>query len=99
MIYIVFILDGKQVAIVQSSSAAEAKYDEDFQCEEDETELVEELLKFGIYGKQKTLDGIVETTKKSLSETKYRVQNLQNSFRDEQNEGIRITLLAETTLT
>ena len=46
---------------------AEAKYHEYFQCERDETELVKKLVKFGIYGKQKTLDGIIEAKKKILT--------------------------------
>jgi hypothetical protein len=43
------------------------EYDEDFLCEE---ELVQELLKFNIYGEQTTLDdGIVEAAEKNLNET------------------------------
>jgi hypothetical protein len=66
---------------------AEFEYDEDFECEEIEEELVEELLNLEIYGEQTTLDGILEAAEKSLNETKARVAKLKTSFGGEQNTG------------
>ena len=43
-----------------------------FQCEETEKELVQEILKFNIYAEQTSLDGIIEAAKKNFNETKAR---------------------------
>jgi hypothetical protein len=66
---------------------AEFEYHEDFDCEEAEEETVQELLKFGIYGEQTTLDGIVEAAEKNLNDTKARVAELKTLFGDEENTG------------
>jgi hypothetical protein len=63
------------------------EYHEDFDCEEAEEEAVQELLKFGIYGEQTTLDGIVEAAEKNLNDTKARVAELKTLFGDEENTG------------
>ncbi|CAB4041731.1 Hypothetical predicted protein, partial [Paramuricea clavata] len=66
---------------------AEFEYHEDFDCEEAEEETVQELLKFGIYGEQTTLDGIVEAAEKNLNDTKARVAKLKTLLGDEENTG------------
>ena len=68
---------------------AEFEYYEDFECEEAEEEIVQELLKFGIYGEQTTLDGILEEAEKNLNDTKARVADLKTLFGDEENTGKR----------
>ena len=66
---------------------AEFEYYEDFECEEAEEEIVQELLKFGIYGEQTTLDGILEEAEKNLNDTKARVADLKTLFGDDENTG------------
>ncbi len=69
---------------------AERHFDEAYICEDSvdsEDELVQELLKYGIYGEETTLEGIVAAAKKSLEQTKSRVKALKTFFGDEQNEG------------
>jgi hypothetical protein len=66
---------------------AEFEYYEDFECGEVEEEIVQELLKFGIYGEQTTLDGILEEAEKNLNDTKARVADLKTLFGDEENTG------------
>jgi hypothetical protein len=68
---------------------AEFEYYEDFECEEAEEEIVQELLKFGIYGEQTTLDGILEEAEKNLNDTKARVADLKTLFGDDENKGKR----------
>ncbi len=64
---------------------AESQLGEAFICEDSKGELVQELVKYGIYGEETTLEGIVAAAKKSLDETKSRVQDLKTFFGDEQN--------------
>ena len=52
-----------------------------------QTELVQELLKIGIYGEQTNLDGILEAAQKSRDATIERVKKLNILFGSEQNEG------------
>ena len=71
---------------------AEANYDEAFLYDDDdldEKELVQELLKSGIYGEQTNLDGILEAAQKNRDATIDRVKKLTNFFGSEQNEGKR----------
>ena len=69
---------------------AQANYDS-FLCDDDddfdEEELVQELLKIGIYGEQTNLDGILEAAQKSRDATIERVKKLNILFGSEQNEG------------
>ena len=69
---------------------AEANYGEAFLYDDDdfdEKELVQELLKSGIYGEQTNLDGILEAAQKNRDATIDRVKKLNIFFASEQNEG------------
>ncbi len=74
----------------RKTNTAESQIGEAFICEDSElAELVQELLKYGIYGEETTLEGIVAAAKKNLDETKSRVEDLKTFVGDERNEGTK----------
>lgn len=55
--------------------------------EENEGQIVQELVKFNIYGDAKTFDEIIEAGKKNVTDTRARVEEFKCLFAKEQNEG------------
>ena len=56
---------------------------EDFECDETEREVVQELAKVKIYENETTLNGIVEAAKKNLNETLAHLARLKTSLESE----------------
>lgn len=55
----------------------------DFECDETEEEIVQELAKLKIYENETTLDGMVDAAKKNLHETLARLASLKTSLESE----------------
>ena len=55
----------------------------DFECDETEEEIVQELAKLKIYENETTLDGMVDTAKKNLRETLARLASIKTSLETE----------------
>ncbi len=58
---------------------------------------VQEVVKYGIHGKAKTLVDIAAAAKKNLEESRSRLKDLKTFFRDDKNEG-KNSILTESTL-
>ena len=86
-----------KIVFGDKTNMTESQLGEVFIRGDSQGKFVQEVVKYGIHGKAKTLVDIAAAAKKNLEESRSRLKDLKTFFRDDKNEG-KNSILTESTL-